>query len=259
MNDMDKGAKGAHTNGDPEQAGHSAAKRGGTRAEERIAALDTSGARVSEQLEELQAQLEAARQRANEAEAGWQRARADYANLKRRSEEQRADLAGQASDRLLIRVLDLADDFDLAVEHVPAEAKGSPWVEGIAAIDRKLRSLLEAEGITAMGGEGEPFDPQTQQAISYEDRADLPDGTVIKVLQRGFTVNDRVLRPALVAVARNDGDDEAAAAEGTDAEGTDAEGTDAQGTSDRVTRDEPEIQAAPDDDDISDEDSTTED
>ena len=58
-----------------------------------------------------------------------------------------------------------------------------------------------------MAGEGEPFDPQTQQAISYEDTADVPDGTVIKVLQRGFTVNGRVLRPALVAVARNDDTD----------------------------------------------------
>ena len=56
-----------------------------------------------------------------------------------------------------------------------------------------------------MGGEGEPFDPRTQQAISYEDASDVPDGTVLRVLQRGYTIGDRVLRPALVAVARNDG------------------------------------------------------
>ncbi len=206
MNDKKtNGAAGAKD--DPEQAEQttaSAAKRGGTRAEERIAALDTSGASLRAEVEQLSAELEAAEQRAAQAEAGWQRARADYANLKRRSEEASAELAGQASDRLMIRVLDLADDFDLAVEHVPEEAKGSPWVEGIAAIDRKLRGLLEAEGIEAMGGEGEPFDPQTQQAISYEDTEDVPDGTVIKILQRGFTIRDRVLRPALVAVARND-------------------------------------------------------
>ena len=109
-----------------------------------------------------------------------------------------------AADRLLIRVLDVADDFDLAVEHVPEDAKDSPWVEGISAIDRKLRMLLEAEGISIMEGEGEPFDPHTQQAISYEDTADVPDGTVTKVIQRGYTIGDRVLRPALVAVARND-------------------------------------------------------
>jgi len=203
MNDKKNGAPGA--NGNPEQAEQaSAAKRGGTRAEERIAALDTEGASMSAALDQLQAELENAEQRAAEAEAGWQRARADFANLKRRSEEQRAEWANIAGDRLLIRVLDLADDFDLAVEHVPEEAKDSPWVEGISAIDRKLRALLEAEGIAAMSGEGEPFDPQTQTAISYEDTADVPDGTVVKILQRGFTIRDRVLRPALVAVARND-------------------------------------------------------
>ncbi len=205
MNDKTNGAPGA--NGKPEQtdpAKASAAKRGGTRAEERIAALDTSGASLSEQVAQLSAELEAAEQRAAEAESGWQRARADFANLKRRTEEERAESANIASDRLLIRVLDLADDFDLAVEHVPEDAKDSPWVEGIAAIDRKLRTLLEAEGITAMEGEGEPFDPHTQQAISYEDTADVPDGTVTKVIQRGYTIRDRVLRPALVAVARND-------------------------------------------------------
>ena len=210
MNDKTNGAGKAQTNGNPEQASHAeqatsgASKLGGSRAEERIAALDTEGVSASAQIEELIAQLEAAEQRATEAEAGWQRARADFQNLKRRSEEQRAESASIAGDRLLIRVLDLADDFDLAVEHVPEEAQDSPWVEGITAIDRKLRALLEAEGIEAMGGEGEPFDPQTQQAISYEDTADVPDGTVIKVLQRGFTINGRVLRPALVAVARND-------------------------------------------------------
>lgn len=226
MNDHTTGAPGA--NGNPEQARPadqpdetaktSAAKRGGTRAEERIAALDTAGATLAEQVEVLTAALEAAEERTAEAEAGWQRARADYANLKRRTEEARADAAGQASDRLLIRVLDLADDFDLAVEHVPEEAKDSPWVEGITAIDRKLRALLESEGIMPMEGEGEPFDPHTQQAISYEETADVPDGTVIKVIQRGFTIRDRVLRPALVAVARNDA--------ATDGDDNDADRTD---------------------------------
>ena len=211
MNDKKNGAEQAQTNGNPEQAGQAqqttsgASKLGGSRAEERIAALDTEGASTSAQIEELMQQLESAEQRATEAESGWQRARADYQNLKRRSEEQRAESAGIAGDRLLIRVLDLADDFDLAVEHIPEDAQDSPWVEGITAIDRKLRALLEAEGIEAMSGVGEPFDPQTQQAISYEDTADVPDGTVIKILQRGFTINGRILRPALVAVARNDG------------------------------------------------------
>lgn len=234
MNDKTNGAEGAKTNGNPEQAEQAeqakaksgASKLGGTRAEERIASLDTKGASQSAQVEELTARvaeltarLEAAEQRADEAETGWQRARADYQNLKRRTDEQRAESASIAGDRLLIRVLDLADDFDLAVEHVPEEHADSPWVGGISAIDRKLRALLEAEGIEAMGGEGEPFDPQTQQAISYEDTADVPDGTVIKILQRGFTIRGRVLRPALVAVARNE--DETPASDDEDTEDDD--------------------------------------
>lgn len=193
------------TPANPAQGSH--AHSGGSRAQERIAGLDTSGlssAAQADRIVELEAQLAAAVQRAAEAEAGWQRARADYANLKRRADEERSELAGMAADRLLGRVLELADDFDLAIEHVPDEARDSAWLEGISAIDRKLRALLEAEGVQPMGGEGEPFDPRTQQAISYEDSSDVADGTVLRVLQRGYTVRDRILRPALVAVARND-------------------------------------------------------
>jgi molecular chaperone GrpE len=202
MNDRSKAAP--HNGHDQASAQEGSPTSRGTRAQERIAALDTKGASLAAHVEELEAQLAEASRRADEAEVGWQRARADFSNLKRRVEEERTERADSASDRLLSRVLELADDFDLAVEHVPDDVKGTPWVEGIGAIDRKLRALLEAEGVKPMGSEGEPFDPHTQQAISYEDSVDVPDGTVLRVLQRGYTVRDRVLRPALVAVARND-------------------------------------------------------
>jgi molecular chaperone GrpE len=202
MNDRTNGAP--KLGADQEPAATATPPIGGSRAQERIAALDTSSAATSARIEELEAQLAMAQSRVEEAEAGWQRARADFANLKRRHEEERADLAASASDRLLLRVLELADDFDLAVEHVPEDVRATAWVEGIGAIDRKLRALLEGEGIQPMGTAGEPFDPHTQQAISYEDDTSVPDGTVTRVLQRGYTVRDRVLRPALVAVARND-------------------------------------------------------
>jgi molecular chaperone GrpE len=218
MNDRINGAPGSKPDHEPEprsrpaqgpQGAAPGRPQGGSRAQERIAALDTSGAAAADQLERielLEAQLQAAVGRADDAEAGWQRARADFANLKRRVEEERSTLATAASDRLLGRVLELADDFDLAIEHVPDDVRASAWMGGIEAIDRKLRALLEAEGARPMGGEGEPFDPRTQQAISYEDATDVPDGTVLKILQRGYTIGDRVLRPALVAVARNDTD-----------------------------------------------------
>jgi molecular chaperone GrpE len=200
MNDRTNGAPRPEAGPDPEPV--AGAKTGGTRAQERIAALDPSAATAATAAS-LQEQLQATVQRAEEAEAGWQRARADFANLKRRVEEERGDLAAAAAERLLGRILGLADDLDLAIEHVPDDIRGSAWVEGIDAIDRKLRAILDAEGVTAMGSEGEPFDPRTQQAVSYEDHADMADGTVVKVLQRGYEIRGRVLRPALVAVARN--------------------------------------------------------
>jgi molecular chaperone GrpE len=174
-----------------------------TRAEQRIADLGATPSLQSE-VERLTAELARAEQEAADARTGWQRAAADLANYRRRTEEERAKQLGLASEDLLLKVVALADDFDRAVEHVPAEAQGTPWVGGITAIDRKLRSLLESEGVTAMRTEGQPFDPYEHQAVSYEDTTEVPEGTVLRELQRGYKVRDRVLRPALVAVARND-------------------------------------------------------
>jgi molecular chaperone GrpE len=202
MNDRTNGAADApqtHDDGDAEQA---PAKSGGTRAEERIASLGTSSA--SELISELTGKLGAATKAAEEADASWQRARADFANFKRRTETSQAENAGRANDALLLKVVGLADDFDLAIEHVPEEAKGTPWLEGIGAIDRKLRQLLENAGVKPMEVEGLPFDPHEHQAISYEDTDSAPDGTVLRELQRGYVIGDRVLRPAFVAVASND-------------------------------------------------------
>ena len=208
MNDRTNGAADApHPNQDAQKApqSSSAAKRGGTRAEERIAGLDTaSAAAAADQVKPDDERLAAALQRAEEAEAGWQRTRADFANYKRRTEVAQAESAGRANDALLLKVVGLVDDFDLAIEHVPEEARNTAWLEGIGAIDRKLRQLLESQGVRPMQAEGLPFDPHEHQAISYEDTAEAPDGTVLRELQRGYYIGDRILRPAFVAVASNE-------------------------------------------------------
>ena len=174
-----------------------------TRAEERIAGLGAAPDLAAE-VERLTSELARAEQEAAEARTSWQRTAADLANFRRRTEQEKAERLGLASDMLLLKVLAVADDFDLAIEHVPAEAQASPWVAGIAAIDRKLRALLESEGVTAMDTLGQPFDPREHEAVAHEDSTEVPDGTVLRELQRGYRVRDRVLRPALVAVARND-------------------------------------------------------
>ncbi len=96
----------------------------------------------------------------------------------------------------------LADDFDRAIEARPEALAADPWVEGVAAIDRKLRQLLESEGVTPIEVvPGAPFDPREHEALVTVPGSGHPEGSVVAELQRGYRVRDRVLRPAMVAVA----------------------------------------------------------
>jgi len=174
-----------------------------TRAEERIAELDTSRDTLSAQIEDLRQQLEAAQQEAAESKLGWQRIAADFANYKRRTDQEREQMTGLANEVLLAKLLTIVDDFDRGIANVPAELKDNGWVGGIAAIDRKFDALLASEGLSPIEAVGKPFDPREHEAVVQEERTDVADGTVVAELQRGYRVRDRVLRPAMVAVARN--------------------------------------------------------
>ena len=177
-----------------------------TRAQERIDALETpSPTQLLAQVEALRGELAAAQQEAGDNRAGWQRAAADFANFKRRTEQEREATLGLANEILLLKVLALADDFDRAMAAVPPELAGNSWLEGIGAIDRKLRQLLESEGVTPIQAVGQPFDPREHEAVVHEETSSAPDDTVLTELQRGYRLRDRVLRPALVSVARNPG------------------------------------------------------
>jgi molecular chaperone GrpE len=221
MNDRQNGAaEGAHDHDDPDEdvtnietpdkspstpqpGGRFGIRRGRTRAEERIADLDTSPARLTEELDELRQRAETAEQELAETKAAWQRSVADFQNFKRRNEQDRQAMLAYASEGLLRKVLAIADDFDRAIAHAPSDPAAAAWVEGVTAIERKVRLLLESEGVTAIEALGGPFDPRLHEAIIHEPTTDAPDGTVVKELQRGYELSGRVLRPALVAVADN--------------------------------------------------------
>ena len=153
------------------------------------------------ELEALRAALETEQQRAAENLALAQRAQADYANLKRRTEADRERDLGLASEALLTKVVAIADDFDRALEHLPVEARESAWLEGIAAIDRKLRLLLESEGVRPIEALGKPFDPREHEAITHVPNTGRPEGEVVAEVRRGYRLRDRILRPAMVAVS----------------------------------------------------------
>ena len=174
-----------------------------TRAEERAEAITTpSRSELLEQLQEAERALALAREQADNNLSNWQRAAADFSNYKRRVEEEREATSQFANAILLARLLSVLDDFDRALDTVPPDTHEA-WVEGIRLVERKLRGLLEAEGVTPIEAVGRPFDPNLHEAVVHEDTTAHPDNTVIDEVQRGYLLHERVLRPALVRVANN--------------------------------------------------------
>ncbi len=173
-----------------------------TRAEERIDELDTSAAAQATQIEALVTERDEAVAKVDEYVGLLQRERAEFTNFKRRTAEERQRDLGLAGVDLITKVLNLADDFDRAIETRPSELEGDAWAEGIAAIDRKLRLLLESEGVTQVEAlPGTPFDPRDHEAIVSVPGTGLAEGAIVEEVRRGYRLRGRVIRPALVAVA----------------------------------------------------------
>jgi molecular chaperone GrpE len=177
-------------------------ERSRTRAQERADAIDISPSALVGQIETLKGELEAARTGSDEYLEALQRERAEFQNFRRRTAEERLRDLGLAGEDLIRKVLAVADDFDRAIEARPASIAQDPWFEGIAAIDRKLRQLLESEGVTTIdAAAGRPFDPREHEAIANVPATGRAEGEIVEEVRRGYRLRDRVIRPALVAVA----------------------------------------------------------
>lgn len=173
-----------------------------TRAQQRADEIDISPTALLAEIERLKGELDAASKKADEYLAGLQRERAEFANYRRRTSEEREAMLGLAGEDLIRKVLVLADDFDRAIDARPEAIASDPWVEGVAAIDRKLRSLLESEGVSQIDASpGKPFDPREHEAIATVPGSGRAEGEIVEEVRRGYRLRDRIVRPALVAVA----------------------------------------------------------
>lgn len=151
---------------------------------------------------ELQEKIIQADQKATEYLDGLQRERADFNNYRKRIERENAQLHQNLTGQIIKKYLVILDDLDRALKAKPSQGEGALWAEGIELIYRKLNAILDAEGVKMIPAQGAMFDPNLHEAISSEDSPDFASGQIIEVLQKGFTINDRVLRPAVVRVAR---------------------------------------------------------
>jgi len=133
---------------------------------------------------------------------------ADMENLRRRTEREVADARTYAVSNFARDMLNVADNFQRAIDSVPAEAReaGDPalkaLVEGVELTEREMLKTLERYGVKRLDPEGQKFDPNLHQAMFEVPNPDVPSGTVVQVVQTGYVIGDRVLRPALVGVAK---------------------------------------------------------
>jgi molecular chaperone GrpE len=177
-----------------------------TRAQERADEIDVSPTKLLAEIERLTGETDAAQRQSEEYLGLLQRERAEFANYRRRTAEERERELGLAGEDLIRKVIAIADDFDRAIDARPAELGADSWVEGVVAIDRKLRALLESEGVSAIDASpGRPFDPREHEAIANVPGTGRPDGSIFEEVRRGYRLRDRVIRPALVAVAQAGG------------------------------------------------------
>lgn len=156
----------------------------------------------AEELQKLQTELEKSLAQAAENFEGWQRERADFINYKKRIERDQAQSLQNITGNLVKRYLVVLDDLERALKNRPQGGEAAAWANGIELIFRKLQGILEAEGVQPIPAEGAQFDPNIHEAISHETSDGHESGQVIEVIQQGYTLGDRVLRPALVRVAR---------------------------------------------------------
>ncbi len=125
----------------------------------------------------------------------------EFANYKKRAEQERADSYANATAETLRKFLPILDDLDRALANVPADKADDDVIKGFSLISRKLLTLLETSGIKIINPVGEEFNPAFHEAIGQDESSDVASGHISAVLQKGYLHGDKVLRPALVRVA----------------------------------------------------------
>jgi molecular chaperone GrpE len=163
--------------------------------------IKNEGTNEPNTVEELKKVLAEERARSETNLTGWQRAQADFVNYKRFTEQDKAETCKYASANLLTAILPVLDDFERALAAIPPTDNDQKWVEGLKLIDRKFRNVLEKQGVTGIMALGMEFDPRFMDAITTgKGKIDM----VIQELEKGYKLQDKVIRPAKVIVGNGE-------------------------------------------------------
>jgi molecular chaperone GrpE len=162
-------------------------------------ATPENGEQLATELEALRRQLEEAEAKAAEYKDSWIRSQADFQNYKKRLDRDNELRYVSMKGDIIKKVLPALDDLERALQNRP---ENDAWASGIELITRKLQNILNSEGVKRIEAEGMAFDPNFHEAISHEHHEDFESGQVIEVVQNGYILGERVIRPALVRVAQ---------------------------------------------------------
>jgi molecular chaperone GrpE len=149
--------------------------------------------------EALRRQLEEVQAQASEFKDSWMRSQAEFQNYKKRIERDNEIMYAGMKGEIVKKVLPVLDDLERALQNRPAD---DAWAGGIELIVRKLQTIIESEGVKKIEAEGAEFDPNFHEAISHEPADGVKSGHIIEVVQNGYILGERVIRPAMVRVAQ---------------------------------------------------------
>ena len=139
--------------------------------------------------------------RASEYLDGWQRARAELNNYRRRMQEEKEMSRQKIKKEVVTSLLSLSDNFQSMVAHLPVDLAEHGWAQGVRHVARQLETVLDEYGLQAIKGEGEVFNPRIHEAMSQEKVPGVRSGQVVQVLQVGYRLGNEVVRPAKVKIA----------------------------------------------------------
>ncbi|MEE2881547.1 MAG: nucleotide exchange factor GrpE [Chloroflexota bacterium] len=157
---------------------------------------------LDQQVQALLTDLHSARKDVEVNKDLTQRAQAELSNLRRRTDDDRITWQRQSNSRLLVKMLPVVDELELAVTHADDGQPSESWVEGVKLIQRKVATLLESEGVTKIEAAGVQFNPVEHEAIGTEESIAFSSGSIIQVVRNGYKLHDRIIQAAQVVVAR---------------------------------------------------------
>jgi len=162
--------------------------------------------KVNQELEakvsELEENLKSSQEKANENNDKYVRLYAEFDNFRKRLNREKEEHARYAHEQVVKDLLPVMDDLDRALTHAQSSSEVPALIQGVEMVKKHMSSALEKYGLKSFDSLGQPFDPHVHEAVAHQESADYPPDVVINEYRKGYTLHDKLVRPAMVAVSK---------------------------------------------------------